>query len=170
MSKPSNPVEESARQLCAQRQGCNGGDQFWTMRSVQSKFGGLPPYSADPYTISSSAAQAGSCPYPTPSSLPAGSASWVSANQPYAPSEDLLMQLLQTGPVSISINVENAFNYYTGGVYTTACSTDPSTTAYKTNHAVLAVGYGTDAATGLPFWKIKASSSYNLMQTRPLRV
>lgn len=45
---------------------------------------------------------------------------------------------------------------YAEGVYTsTMCKNSPS----DVNHAVLAVGYGTDADTGLDFWYVKNSWS-----------
>ena len=54
-------------------------------------------------------------------------------------------------PVMVAIRVESSFYLYSGGVYTTP------TTGTVQNHGVAVVGYGTDAATGLPFWLIKNS-------------
>jgi cathepsin H len=45
---------------------------------------------------------------------------------------------------------------YKSGVYSsTTCKTGPS----NVNHAVLAVGYGTDATTGMDYWFVKNSWS-----------
>ena len=67
-------------------------------------------------------------------------------------SPQTLMSYIATRPTAISICAKsNAFNYYKGGVLTSsACGT-------CADHAVLAVGYGTDAQTGLDYWKIKNS-------------
>ena len=46
------------------------------------------------------------------------------------------------------------FRNYAGGVYTTD---NCKTSAKDVNHAVLAVGYGNDAASGLDYWTIKNS-------------
>jgi len=44
------------------------------------------------------------------------------------------------GPVSIAFDVASDFRHYAGGVYDGDCATDPM----HVNHAVVAVGYGTD--------------------------
>lgn len=55
-------------------------------------------------------------------------------------------------PVSIAYEVAHDFRFYKSGVYTsTICKSGPETV----NHAVLAVGYETEAA--IPFWIIKNS-------------
>ena len=52
-------------------------------------------------------------------------------------------------PTSISIEADqSAFQFYSSGVLTAACGTN-------IDHAVLAVGYGTDA--GVAYWKVKNS-------------
>jgi hypothetical protein len=53
------------------------------------------------------------------------------------------------GPVSVAYDV-NGMNSYTGGVWDGSCST-------STNHLVAVVGYGTDDATGRPYWIYKNS-------------
>jgi len=58
------------------------------------------------------------------------------------------------GPVSVAFQVASDFRSYAGGVYTsTVCGNQPK----DVNHAVLAVGYDTDAATKKKYWIIKNS-------------
>ena len=53
---------------------------------------------------------------------------------------------LQHGPLSVSV-AAGAFNGYKGGIISgQACNTT------RVDHAVLLVGYGTDAATGTNYW------------------
>eukprot|EP01099_Mayorella_cantabrigiensis_P002787 TRINITY_DN223_c0_g1_i1.p1 TRINITY_DN223_c0_g1~~TRINITY_DN223_c0_g1_i1.p1 ORF type:complete len:289 (-),score=70.71 TRINITY_DN223_c0_g1_i1:78-860(-) len=60
----------------------------------------------------------------------------------------------QVGPVSIAFQVISGFSLYAGGVYSAA---NCGTTTDDVNHAVLAVGYGTDWLTGMPYWTVKNS-------------
>ena len=62
--------------------------------------------------------------------------------------------LFQKGPVSVCFQVVGGFRDYTTGVYS---STVCNNTADSVNHAVLAVGYGTDTATTLDYWIVKNS-------------
>jgi len=67
-------------------------------------------------------------------------------------SEDALMSAVALQPVSIAIEADQAvFQFYTGGVM------DATTCGTTLDHGVLAVGYGTDASTSKPFWKVKNS-------------
>lgn len=60
------------------------------------------------------------------------------------------------GPVSVCFQVVDGFSDYTSGVYTsTTCKNGTG----DVNHAVLAVGYGTDRATGMDYWLVKNSWS-----------
>ena len=60
-----------------------------------------------------------------------------------------LAQGLTLGPVSVGVNAANAaFKLYKNGIIKKMCPTD-------IDHAVLAVGYGTDA--GTDFWLVKNS-------------
>ncbi|OQR83705.1 cysteine proteinase EP-B 2-like, partial [Thraustotheca clavata] len=64
--------------------------------------------------------------------------------------EEAIESVLSTTPVSIIIEAGNsAFQYYQSGIITSGCSK-------KVDHAVVAVGYGTD---GIPFFKLKNSWS-----------
>jgi hypothetical protein len=67
---------------------------------------------------------------------------------------------LYVGEPSISAykNIYSAFQSYTGGVLKlTGCPTD----LHTTNHAVVIVGYGVDANTGLQYWKVRNSWGVN---------
>ena len=72
--------------------------------------------------------------------------------------ENALKYYLATkGPVSVAFDVASDFRDYKSGVYSsTVCSHD----AEHVNHAVLAVGYGTDPVSGKPYWLIKNSWDY----------
>jgi C1A family cysteine protease len=70
--------------------------------------------------------------------------------------------LLDYGPLWVTLFVADqstsAFHSYTGGVFkTTGCPTD----LHTTNHAVVIVGYGVDANTGLQYWKVRNSWGVN---------
>ncbi|CAK8694596.1 pro-cathepsin H-like [Clavelina lepadiformis] len=57
-------------------------------------------------------------------------------------------------PVSVAFEVIAGFKDYKTGVYSSKlCGTSPD----QVNHAVLAVGYGVDANTGMKYWIIKNS-------------
>jgi len=62
--------------------------------------------------------------------------------------------LATTGPVSVAFQVATDFRHYAYGVYSsTVCKNG----AMDVNHAVLAVGYGTDPASNMTYWTIKNS-------------
>lgn len=64
---------------------------------------------------------------------------------------DALVAQLNLGPVTVVLDAgSTAFGHYTSGVVTTGCGT-------AINHAVLAVGYGTDAGTGQDYYLVKNS-------------
>ena len=77
-----------------------------------------------------------------------------SANITQGDEKSLLEAVVNKGPVSIAYQVIAGFKDYAGGVYVAeGCKTDPD----SVNHAVLAVGYGTDKKTGLDYWLVKNS-------------
>ncbi|XP_064467522.1 procathepsin L-like [Ornithodoros turicata] len=66
--------------------------------------------------------------------------------------EDLLHAVATVGPVSVAMEVLDTFFSYTGGIYQNRnCSSE------NVNHAVLAVGYGTED--GNDYWLLKNSWS-----------
>jgi len=67
-------------------------------------------------------------------------------------SEDALKAAVALQPVSIAIEADQSvFQFYSGGVM------DATTCGTTLDHGVLAVGYGTDSASGKAFWKVKNS-------------
>jgi cathepsin H len=68
--------------------------------------------------------------------------------------DQLKEELFQKGPVSVAFEVVEDFMDYTSGVYSsTECKNGPM----DVNHAVLAVGYGTE--NGVDYWLVKNSWS-----------
>jgi len=68
--------------------------------------------------------------------------------------EEELKKYVAQQPVSVAFEVVDDFGGYTSGVYS---STECGNTAADVNHAVLAVGYGTDTDSGMDYWIVKNS-------------
>jgi len=67
---------------------------------------------------------------------------------------DLFDAITTKGTVAIAFQVAGDFQSYRSGVYdSTRCKSGPM----DVNHAVLTVGYNTDAASGKPYWIVKNS-------------
>ena len=63
--------------------------------------------------------------------------------------ENALQEAVATvGPISVSIDASSTFRFYKHGVYN-----DPDCSSIFLNHAVLAVGYGTES--GSDYWLVK---------------
>lgn len=68
--------------------------------------------------------------------------------------EDALMAAVAQNPVSVAIEADkSAFQLYKSGVL------DSDMCGNKLDHGVLVVGYGTDADSGLDFWKVRECSA-----------
>ncbi|KAJ1639618.1 hypothetical protein T492DRAFT_584662 [Pavlovales sp. CCMP2436] len=123
--------------------GCNGGlpdSAFgWVARN-----GGICSYADVPYI--SGNGRMYSCQRCTPVVM-------VSGFVDVTPRDELaLMDAVAQQPVAVGIDAsEYAFMFYKSGVLDTPKCGD------VLDHAVLIVGYGTDAATGKPYWKVKNS-------------
>jgi len=68
--------------------------------------------------------------------------------------DELFDAVTHQGPIAVAYQVSGDFRFYKDGVYdSTQCKSGPM----DVNHAVLAVGYNTDAKTNKPYWIIKNS-------------
>jgi C1A family cysteine protease len=125
-------------------EGCNGGWMDDAFDYVTAN-GGLPTEAAYPY-VSGTTQKDETCKAQTPvaGTAPTGH---VTVDQ----KADALKEAVFLRPVSIAIQANQmAFQVYKSGVLTGKCGTE-------LDHGVLAVGYGTDAATGVDYWKVKNS-------------
>jgi cathepsin H len=121
--------------------GCNGGLPSQAFEYLHYA-GGHDTESTYPYT-----AVDGPCAYDGK-----GAAQVAAVNNITAYAEDELYDAIGTeGPVSIAYQVAHDFRYYHSGVYDGDCETGPG----SVNHAVVAVGYGTDA--GVPYYIVRNS-------------
>lgn len=122
--------------------GCNGGGLTTPLRYIQAA-GGVCLTTSYPYTGSQGGCRASSC------------GSKVGAITGYTSVAQNNMAALETAlqgqPVMVAVQAAgSAWQLYRSGVMTTQCGT-------ALDHAVLAVGYGVDAGTGEPYWRIKNS-------------
>eukprot|EP00494_Astrolonche_serrata_P022393 UN22650 len=123
--------------------GCQGGLMDNGFRFVES-IGGLCKESDYPYEAENSTCRKDSC---TQVDIPIVSVIDVPSTNCAS-----LMEALNLGPVSVAIEADKGvFQLYNGGVMD-----DPSC-GTSLDHGVLAVGYGTDSASGKDYFKIKNS-------------
>ena len=69
--------------------------------------------------------------------------------------EEMLMDLVNNGPVSVAFEVTEDFQHYVSGIYKETGLTDKFNPWQLTNHAVLVVGYGVE--NGVKYWIVKNS-------------
>lgn len=67
------------------------------------------------------------------------------------------LELVKNGPITVAFEVYKDFLSYKGGVYVHSGLDNKFNPFELTNHAVLAVGYGYDEASKLPYWIVKNS-------------
>ena len=121
-----------------QNSGCNGGEIDFAFQYIE--LNGLCSYESYPYVAVQS-----NCEACEPIAKLQGFNNVQSGN------ETALMEELQLGPVSISIEADQqTFQMYSGGVFDGECGTN-------LDHGVLLVGYGTDQISGLDYWTVKNS-------------
>jgi len=126
--------------------GCNGGWMDDAFTWVKGN-GGLTSESNYGYT-SGTTGKTGTC--STGYTNVAGSAP-QSYTDVQTGSVTALQSAVAQQPVSIAIQANQlSFQFYSSGVLTGRCG-------QNLDHGVLLVGYGTDAATGVDFWKVKNS-------------
>lgn len=63
-----------------------------------------------------------------------------------------MRELMNNGPAYIEVYVYGSFDAYNGGIYQLLPTDGPAN--YRGPHAVRLIGWGTDAATGLKYWKV----------------
>ena len=153
--------------------GCNGGDIWWATEYGGSTIGGVVPDASYPYVSGNDNGTTGmpgqsAAPVTEPctvslgsmaasGSYPYGTARWAGATPYGITGEDVLLALLQNGPVAVSIDASSpSFQSYTGGVFDTPCAAGAPNEA-NNDHALVVVGYGVDPTTKLTFWKLKNS-------------
>jgi cathepsin H len=123
--------------------GCNGGLPSQAFEYIKYN-GGLDTEDSYPYTGLN-----GLCKY---SSNDVGVQVLDSVNITLGAEDELKHAVGLVRPVSVAFEVVSPFRLYKDGVFTsTTCGNSPM----DVNHAVLAVGYGTE--NGVPYWLIKNS-------------
>jgi len=122
--------------------GSSGGWYYWAWNYM--KVNAQEKTSQYPYT-SGKFGQTGTC--TASGSGVAKVSSYVQVGQTNAD----IMAAINLKPVSVALDAQRAvFQSYTSGVVTSGCGT-------QLDHAVMAVGYGTDAATGLAYFLVRNS-------------
>jgi cathepsin L len=124
-------------------QGCNGG---WPASAIKYVIAnkGIDTESSYPYSPVSSH----TCKYNAANK----GASATSQNAIAHGSESSLQSAVDSGPVSVAIDASHSsFQFYHSGVYY-----EPACSSSRLDHAVLAVGYGSDS-TGKAYWIVKNS-------------
>jgi len=132
-------------------QGCDGGFPYL----IAGKYGhdfGLIPEECNPYTGKDS-----TCPMKSCSRTYVAKYRYVGGYYGACNEELMKMSLVQNGPLSVSFEVYPDFMHYAGGVYHHTGLLEKFNPFELTNHAVLLVGYGTDAKTGEDYWLVKNS-------------
>jgi len=128
---------------CCYNEGCNGGRVDWALQYIAQN-NGIDTESSYPYT-----AQDGSCSF-NPGNIGATCRNFTTL--PQGDETALMNQIGNAGPVAIAISVDDAWANYATGVFSDdSCPNDPD----NLDHAVLAVGYGTQG--GQDYWIVKNS-------------
>lgn len=142
-------------------QGCDGGFPYLVAGKYGQDFG-VVPEKCNPYKgLDGSCSTAKDCPsrtYATNYRYVGGF--YGGCNEPR-----MREAIVRRGPIAVSFQVYSDFMHYNGGVYhhveTKAQSDAVASAGFDpfelTNHAVLAVGYGTEEKTGVPYWIVKNS-------------
>jgi C1A family cysteine protease len=148
ISEGGSPLNFSEQQLvsCSSsygNNGCGGGWYYWAWDYLKTH---AQEYtSAYPYTSGSRGID-GNCKYVSSS----GHAK-VSSYAKVGTSNSSIMSAINQKPVSVALDAQRSvFQQYTSGVVTSGCGT-------MLDHAVMAVGYGYDSASGLDYFLVRNS-------------
>jgi len=120
--------------------GCQGG---WPYKALEyAEKNGVCGETAYPYTARDGQCKDSQC---TPVIKPGAITSYTNVTD-----EDAMLEALAKGPVSVLVEADrSAFQYYHSGIL------DDASCGTQIDHAILAVGYGTEG--GKPYWNIKNS-------------
>ncbi|XP_071961201.1 dipeptidyl peptidase 1-like [Antedon mediterranea] len=132
-------------------QGCDGGFPYLIAGKYAQDFG-VVEESCTPYLGKDSSCTKNSC-----KRYYASDYSYVGGF--YGACNEALMRiaLVKNGPLAVGFEVLDDFFQYKSGIYQHTGLQDKFNPFEETNHAVLVVGYGTDAASGLKYWTVKNS-------------
>merc|ERR1712126_78726 len=124
--------------------GCNGGEEKWGLDYIAEN-GGIDTEEAYPYEESSST----ECRFDAN-----GIGAKITGKKTLLQGSEFALKraLAKFGPVSIAVDVERSFQMYESGVYH-----GDDCGPRHLNHAILAVGYGTDEETGKDYWIVRNS-------------
>jgi len=122
--------------------GCNGGLTDYAYKYLTGK--DLYTLSSYPYTAGQSG-HGGSCQTGTPSGVKISGYFTVPGSGSGSQGDEALAKALMTGPVTVTVAVDDKFANYHSGIMTGV------STQCNLNHAILATGFGPN------FWKIKNS-------------
>jgi len=138
---------------CSQyAQGCEGGFPYLIAGKYAQDFG-LVEEACFPYTGTDSPCK------PKKDCLRYYSSEYHYVGGFYGGCNEALMklELVHHGPMAVAFQVYDDFFHYRTGIYYHTGLRDPFNPFELTNHAVLLVGYGTDAASGMDYWIVKNS-------------
>ena len=114
------------------------------------KAGGVFTADAYPYT-SGSTKKTGTCMFNANQTANIGVKVSGYVTLPALSSDAIKRAVATIGPISVGVDATN------WGPYSTGIFVDPSCNVARINHAVLVVGYGTEASTGRDYWIVKNS-------------
>jgi len=132
-------------------QGCEGGFPY-LVAGKYAQDHGVVAEECNPYTGMDSTCSSKKCPRKYVSKYRYVGGYYGACNE-----EMMKISLVKSGPMSVSFEVYPDFMHYSGGVYHHSHLVDKFNPFELTNHAVLLVGYGTDAESGEDYWLVKNS-------------
>jgi hypothetical protein len=149
-----NPISLSTQQIIDYF-GCDGGDYFSVWIWLRDWTAGLCMSEQYPSRVPEVQGDSLTC----RGRSPPAQVTAVGTIQANCPSE--LLRQLRHRPVGVGVAVSEDFQFYEGGVFTGAYAPD-------LNHAMLAVGYGTED--GVPYYKLRNSWSAEWGEAGYMRV
>lgn len=146
------PFSISFPLYCAEyNQGCDGGYAF--LASKWSNDIGLIPATCARYTTKGSCSIDPACINQMGTRLRAANHRYVGGYYGGASEEAMMRDLVQNGPLVVSLEPKNDLMYYQGGIYKSG--SDVHTEWEQVDHALLLVGYGEE--NGQKYWTIQNS-------------